>query len=94
MGAFILKFRNQIACKPWMYWYQSKGNRLNFLFLHVLHVENNIPVQASGITLNKKIEKMTKCKAYLSLVMLDNFVKDVPNNKVRTFIFKNMYGLL
>ena len=32
MGAFILNFRNQIACQPWMYWYQSKGNRLNFLF--------------------------------------------------------------
>jgi hypothetical protein len=77
-----------------MYWYQSKGNRLNFLFLHVLHVENIFPDQSSGITLDKKIEKMTMCKAYLSLVMLDNSVKTVPNNKVRTFIFKNMYGLL
>ena len=82
MGVFILKFRNQIACKPWMYWYQSKGNRLNFMFLHALHVENNSPVQDSGITLNKKIEKMTMCKAYLSLIMLANFVKAVPNNKV------------
>jgi hypothetical protein len=57
-------------------------------------VENNFPIQDSEITLDKKIEKMTMCKAYLSLVMLDNFVKGVPNNKVRTFIFKNMYGLL
>jgi hypothetical protein len=57
-------------------------------------MENNFPVQDSGITLDKKIEKMTMCKAYLSLVMLDNFVKGVPNNKIRTFIFKNMYGLL
>jgi hypothetical protein len=94
MGALILNFRNQIACKPWMYWYQSKGNRLNFLFLHVLHVENNFPVQDLGITLDKKIEKLTMFKAYLSLVMLTNFVKGIPNNKVRTFIFKNMYGLL
>jgi hypothetical protein len=37
---------------------------------------------------------MTMCKAYLSLVMLANFVKSIPNNKVWTFIFKNMYGLL
>ena len=34
------------------------------------------------------------CKAYLSLVILANFVKTVPNNKVQTFIFKIMYGLL
>jgi hypothetical protein len=57
-------------------------------------VENNFPVQDSEITLDKKIEKMTMFKAYLSLVKLANFVKAVPNNKVRTFIFKNMYGLL
>jgi hypothetical protein len=57
-------------------------------------VENNFPAQYSEITLDKKIEKMTMCKAYLSLVMLNNFVKTVPNNKVRTFVFKNMYGLL
>jgi hypothetical protein len=41
-------------------------------------VENEL----KPITLDKKIEKMTMCKAYLSLVMLDNFVKGVPNNKV------------
>ena len=63
-----------------MYWYQSKGNRLNFLFLHVLHVENNFPVRDSGITLDKKIEKMTMFKAYLSLVKLANLVKAIPNN--------------
>ena len=63
------------------------------MFLHVLHVENNFSVQDSEITLDKKIEKMTMCKAYLSLVMLANFVKAAPNNKVRTFIFNNMYGL-
>jgi hypothetical protein len=34
------------------------------------------------------------CKAYLRVVMLANFVKTVPNIKVRTFIFKKMYGLL
>ena len=94
MGAFILKFRNQLACKPWIYWYQSKGNRLNFLFLHVLHAENKFPVQDSGLTLDKKIEEMTIFKAYLRLVKLAYLVKSVPHNKVRTFIFKNMYGLL
>jgi hypothetical protein len=57
-------------------------------------VKNNFPVQDSGITLDKKIAKMTMFKAYLSSVMLANFVKAVPNNKVQTFIFKNMYGLL
>jgi hypothetical protein len=64
------------------------------MFSYVLHVENNFPVQDSAITFDKKIEKMTMFKAYLSLVMLANFVKTVPNNKVRTFIFKNKYGLL
>jgi hypothetical protein len=64
------------------------------MFLQVLHVKNNFSVQDSGITLDKKIEKMTMCKANLSLVMLVNFAKVEPNNKVRTFIFKNMYGLL
>ena len=73
---------------------KKNGNCLNFMFLYVLHVKNIFPVQDSGITLDKKIEKMTICKAYLSLVMLANFVKTVANNKVRTFIFKNMYGLL
>jgi hypothetical protein len=57
-------------------------------------VENNFSVQDSRITLDKKIAKMTMCKAYLSLVILDDLVKAVPNNKVQTFIFKNMYGLL
>jgi hypothetical protein len=57
-------------------------------------VENNFPDQDSGITLDKKIEKNTMCKAYLSLVMLANFIKTVPCNKVRTFILKNMHGLL
>ena len=33
-------------------------------------------------------------KAYLRLVKLAYLVESVPNNKVRTFIFKNMYGLL
>jgi hypothetical protein len=45
-------------------------------------VKNNFPVQDSGITLNKNIEKLTMFKAYLSLGMLANFVKTVPNNKV------------
>jgi hypothetical protein len=45
-------------------------------------VENNFSVQDLEITLSKKIEKMTMCKAYLSLVMLANFVKSIPNNKV------------
>jgi hypothetical protein len=57
-------------------------------------VENNFPVQDSGITLDKKIEKMTMFKASLRPVKLTDFAKAVPNNKVRTFIFKNMYGLL
>ena len=73
---------NKIAASTWMFWYQSKGNRLNFLFLHVLHEKNNFAVQDSEITLDKKIGKMAMCKAYLSLVMLANFVKTVPNNKV------------
>ena len=77
-----------------MFWYQSKGNRLNFMFLYVLHVKNNFPVQDSGITLDKKIAKMTMFKTYLSLVTLVNLAKTVPNNKVWTFILKNMYGLL
>ena len=64
------------------------------MLLYVLQVENNFPGQDSGITLDKKIEKMTMCKAYLRVVMLANFVKTVTNNKVLTFIFKNMYGLL
>jgi hypothetical protein len=53
-------------------------------------VENNFPVQGSGITLYKKIEKMNMFKANLRLEKLAYFVKkSVPNNKV-----KNMYGLL
>ena len=64
------------------------------MFLHVLHVENNFPVQDSGITSDKKIAIITMFKAFLSLVMLANFVKGVPNNKVQTFIFKNVYVLL
>ena len=38
----------------------------------------------------EKIEKTTIFKANLSLVLLTNLVKAVPNNKVRTFIFKNI----
>ena len=78
----FLHYFNKIAASTWMFWYQSNGNCLNFMFLYVLHVENNFPVQDSGISLNKKIKKMTMCKAYLSLVMLANLVKTVPNNKV------------
>ena len=92
--SYFLYYFNKIAANTQMFWYQSNGNCLNFMFLYVLHVENNFPVQDSGINLDKKIEKMTMCKAYLNLVMLANFVKTVPNNKVRTFIFKSMYGLL
>ena len=92
--SYVLHYFNKLAASTQTFWYQSNGNCLNFMFLYVLHVENNFPVQNSGITLNKKIEKMTMCKAYLSLVMLANFIKTVPKNKVRTFIFKNMYGLL
>jgi hypothetical protein len=62
------------------------------MFLYILPVKNNFPVQDSGITLDKKIEKITK--AYLSRVMLVDFEEAVPNNKVGTFIFKNMYRLL
>jgi hypothetical protein len=50
------------------------------MFLYVLHVENNFPVQDSGITLDKKIEKMTMFKAYLSIVML-------ANNLLETILF-------
>jgi hypothetical protein len=57
-------------------------------------VKNNVLVQNSGITLDTNIEKLTMFKAYLSLVMLADFANAVPDNKVRTFIFKKMYGLL
>jgi hypothetical protein len=40
------------------------------MFLHVLHVKNNFSVQDLGITLDKKIEKMTMFKANVSLIML------------------------
>ena len=90
----FLHYFNKLAASTWMFWYQSNGNCLNFMFLYVVHVENNFLFQDSGMTLDKKIEKMTMCKTYLSLVMLANLVKAVPNNKVRTFIFKNMYSLL
>jgi hypothetical protein len=92
--SYFLHYFNKIVASTWMFWYQSNGNCLNFMFLYVLHVENIFPVQDSEITLDKKIEKKAMCKAYLSLVMLVNFVKTAPNNKVRTFIFKNMYSLL
>ena len=53
-------------------------------------MKNNFPVQYSWITLDIKIEKI----ADLSLSILDNLVKAVPNNNVRTFIFNNMHSLL
>jgi hypothetical protein len=67
LGVLFFEFRNQIGCKLWIYLYQSKGNDLYFVFLHVLHVENNFPVQNSGITFDRKIEKITMFKANLSL---------------------------
>ena len=82
--SYFLHYFNKLSACIWMFWYQSNGNCLDFIFLYVLHMENNFPVQDSGKTLDKKIEKIAMCKVYLSLVMLDNFVKSVPipNNKV------------
>ena len=57
-------------------------------------MKNNFPVQDSVITLNKKIEKMIMFKANLNPEILNHLLRAVPNDKVQTFIFKNMYGLL
>jgi hypothetical protein len=50
-------------------------------------------VPARRDNFGQKIEKMIMFKVNLSLEMLANFVKYVPNNKVRTFIFENKYRL-
>ena len=79
--SYFLYYFNKIAASTQMYWYQSNGNCLNFMFLYVLHVENNFPVQNSGITLDKKIEKLT--------IITESFRKIYPKHAINMFLFQN-----